>query len=178
VIVALAGRRVDPASDDKPRFPLSNVAIVRARLFEALQQPGISTLVSSAACGADLLALEVARAMGLRCRVILPFAPHRFCESSVTDRSGEWGPMFDDVVAAAGGRGDLVVLDLDASDADEAYRATNRRILDEAQVLAGGAEVRAIVVWDGVRRGQVDMTADFLEEAGRRGIPVSVVSTL
>ncbi len=77
-----------------------------------------------------------------------------------------------------GGEAISVVLDLDASEGDQAYRATNRRILDEAQVLAGGTEVKAIVVWDGVRRGEVDMTADFLEEAERRGIPVSVVSTL
>lgn len=178
MIAALAGRRVDSGSDEKPRFPLSNVASVRARLFEALQQPGIGTLVSSAACGADLLALEVARAIGLRRRVILPFPLQRFCDTSVTDRSGEWGPMFDEAVADAGRRGDLVVLDLDASQGDQAYRATNKRILDEAQVLAGGTEVKAIVVWDGVRRGEVDMTADFLEEAERRGIPVSVVSTL
>jgi hypothetical protein len=152
--------------------------MVRARLFEALQHPGISTLVSSAACGADLLALEVARTIGLRRRVILPFPPHRFCETSVTDRPGDWGPVFDDAVAEAERRGDLVVLGLGAAEADDAYRATNRRILDEAQVLAGGADVTAIVVWDGVRRGEVDMTADFLEEAERRGIPVSVVSTL
>jgi hypothetical protein len=143
-----------------------------------LQHPGIGTLVSSAACGADLIALEVAGAIGLRRRVILPFPPHRFCETSVTDRRGEWGPMFDAVVADAERRGDLVVLDFDPCDRDEAYLATNRRILDEAQRLAGGAEVKAIVVWDGVRRGGVDMTADFLDEAGRRAIPVSVVSTL
>jgi hypothetical protein len=120
----------------------------------------------------------VAKAIGLRRRVILPFPPQRFCDTSVTDRSGEWGPLFDEAVADARRRGDLVVLGLDAGDTDDAYRAANRRILDEAQELAVGAGVKAIVVWDGVRRGEVDMTADFLEEAERRGIPVSVVSTL
>lgn len=176
--VALAGRRIDSASDGTPRFPLANLAIVRGRLLQALQQSRAGTLVCSAACGADLLALEVAGSIGMRRRVILPFDPDRFRATSVTDRPGEWGPLFDGIVDDVERQGDLIVLRLDPATCEEAYRATNQRVLDEARMFAPPADLRAIVVWDGERRNGMDVTAEFMAEARRRGVPVSVVSTL
>src|SRR6476646_7796432 len=57
---ALAGRRIDAADSEKSRFPLANVSLVRDRLRELFIKRGVDTLVCSAACGADLVALEVA----------------------------------------------------------------------------------------------------------------------
>jgi hypothetical protein len=41
-----------------------------------------TALVCSGACGADLLALDVAGALGLRRRLVLPFEPDRFHQNS------------------------------------------------------------------------------------------------
>jgi len=178
LIIALAGRRVDSADAKKPRFPLRNVERVRTRVREVLKEKGATALLSSAACGADLIALSEAGELGLRRRVILPFERRRFRETSVTDRPGEWGPLYDQVLDAVEAAGDLVILQ-NVSD-DEAYSAANRAILDEAVALARTAQKPpiAVLIWDGVSRGVGDLTEEFGAEARRRGLAVTEVRTI
>ena len=179
-VVALAGRRVDAAGTQPPRFPLENVPVVRKRLAALLAGEGAAALVCSAACGADLVALEEAERLGLRRRIVLPFAPERFRETSVVDRPGEWGPVFDRLVAAARGAGDLVVLD--AGEGDAAYAAANEAIVREARTLvqAGGAAQRlvAVLVWEGAARAGTDATAGFRNLAAKAGFEERSVATL
>ena len=86
-VVALAGRRID-APDAPIRFSPRSVESVRGLLRAYFTEGGASCLVSSAACGADLLALDVAGSLDMRRRVVLPYSPERFRETSVTDRKG------------------------------------------------------------------------------------------
>jgi len=65
MIIALAGRRVDSADAKDPRFPLGNVERVRRLARAVLEEKGATALVSSAACGADLIALSEAGQLGL-----------------------------------------------------------------------------------------------------------------
>src|SRR5689334_9119389 len=109
-VIALAGRRIDAPGAEPPRFPLGNVPLVRRRLAALLSAEHAAVLVCSAACGADLIALQEAERLGLRRRIVLPFPPERFRKTSVTDRPGDWGPVFDRLVAAAEAAGDLVIL--------------------------------------------------------------------
>ncbi len=108
MVIALAGRRIDPPDIANPAFPLANVDAVRIRLREFFQAQSAAALVCSAACGADLLALDVAGTLGIRRRVVLPFAAERFRETSVTDRPGDWGSIFDRVIADARSRSEPV----------------------------------------------------------------------
>ncbi len=144
-----------------------------------------TVLVSSAACGADLLALEIAGKLGLRRRVILPFRPERFREACVIDRPGEWGALFDQVIADVQRNGDLVLLD-EKEVEKETFLSTNRVILDEAQRLVpqsasrtdvSESKVLAVIVWDGQPGKGVDITLDFANEARARSIPVAEVFT-
>ena len=180
-VVALAGRRVDAPGTEPPRFPLENVPVVRERLAELLTRERAAALVCSAACGADLVALEEAERLGLRRRIVLPFAPERFRETSVVDRPGDWGGAFDRLVAAASAAGDLVVLD--AGEGDAAYAAANEAIIREAQALArgsGGAPRRpvAVVGWDGSARAGTDATAGFRNLVAKAGFDERSVGTL
>ena len=178
MIIALAGRRVDTADAKEPRFPLRNVESVRTRARAVLKEEGATALVSSAACDADLIALSEAGQLGLRRRVILPFERRRFRETSVTDRPGEWGPLYDQVLDAVEAAGDLVILQ-NGSD-DEAYSAANRAILDEAVAMAKAVHqsATAVLIWDGVSRGDKDLTEEFGAEARKRGLAVTQVRTL
>jgi len=178
MIIALAGRRVDSADAKEPRFPLQNVESVRARARAVFREKGATTLVSSAACGADLIALSEAGQLGLRRRVILPFERRRFRETSVTDRPGEWGPLYDQVLDAMEAEGDLVILQNGSE--DEAYSAANRAILDEAVELAEAIHesATAVLIWDGVSRGDHDLTEEFGAEARKRGLAVTEVRTI
>ena len=176
-VVAVAGRRIDAPDASVTRFPLSNLERVRQLIASVLGSQPVSAVISSGACGADLLALDVARTAGMRRRVILPFAIDRFRGSSVVDRPGDWGPLFDGLVAAAAAHDDLVILQ--AGDGDQAFAATNLAILDEGERLATttGARRRALIVWDGASRGGDDLTDQFRTEAVARGWNVEEIRT-
>jgi hypothetical protein len=190
-VVALAGRRVDAPDADTPRFPPENVGLVRERLGSFLEDRRATTLVCSAACGADLVALEAAEALGLRRRIVLPFDPERFRETSVVDRPGDWGPLYDRLIEAVTRAGDLMVLE-DAAEGGTAYAAANERILDEALRLAGVSvgsgpkpsghvppeRALAVIVWDGRSRGNDDATEQFAASARRRGLTTEEIFTL
>lgn len=192
MIVISAGRRIDAADAAEARFPLKNVDAVARAIRSRLEDLGANTLVCSAACGADLIALKEAGELGVRRRVVLPFKPARFRRTSVTDRPGtpawDWGAIFDRLIRAASERGDLVIA---RSPADEtaAYAATNNGIISEAQKLArevaarsdgeeGRARIVAVVIWEGVSRGVDDLTAEFAAAARKAGIPVEQINTL
>ena len=182
-VVALAGRRIDLPEAQVPRFPLENVQEVGRRIYQAFCKTHAVTLVCSAACGADLVALEQAKQLGLRRRIVLPFAPERFRETSVVDRPGGWGPVYDQHVAATAAAGDLLVLDA-ATGGDAAYAAANEAIVREAQALARTAQpgrphsLIAILVWEGAPRPGSDATARFRDLTRRAGFEQQSVSTL
>jgi hypothetical protein len=178
-IVALAGRRIDETSSTFAQFPLANVAVVRQRIESELRRLRTRILVSSAACGADLLALDVGGELGIVRRVILPFDAARFRTTSVTDRPGDWGPLFDQVVAQLRAVGAVTVLNGDPDGAGR-YAAVNTRILDEAQSVSAETadEAVAVLVWEGESRGEDDMTGAFGREAQVRNLPVVHVLTL
>ncbi len=177
VIVALAGRRTDPLGAAQARFPVENLATVAMRVQRMLVRLRPLALVSSAACGADLVGLDVARKLRIRRRIVLPFGTTLFRDSSVTDRPGDWSDRFDVHIMETSGSHDLVVLGL--GQGDYAYRVATQRILDEATALGGTAgNVTAIVLWEGTSRGAGDITLDFAARARSRRIPVLSINTL
>ncbi len=141
------------------------------------------TLVCSAACGADLVALEQAERLGLRRCIVLPLAPARFRESSVVDRPGDWGPVYDRQIAAAAAAHDLIVLDL-TTEGDAAYAAANAAIIRKAQALARSAQrdelnrLIAMLVWEGAPRSGTDATARFRDLTRNAGFEEQSVPTL
>lgn len=179
MVIAVAGRRIDAADTSTPRFPLQNVPIVERRLDELLERLTARGLVGSAACGADLIALTLAGRRKMRRRVVLPSLQEKFRTTSVTDRPGEWGPVYDQVLAELAPTRDIVVLG-ERTDGDEAYLAANHAILDEAARLARDSkgDVVAVLVWEGAPRSGDDITAAFGDEARKRGWRVEQVLTL
>jgi hypothetical protein len=178
MIIAFAGRRVDAPGSDEVRFPAENVDAVREKIRAALIEANAEGLVCAAACGADLLALEVAGDLGLRRRVVLPYAKDRFRKSSVVDRPGDWGRRFDRILAEVEASGDVTINNYE--EAEDAYFAANHDILDTAEDFAESRkqEIGALVAWNGVSRGEEDVTAHFLEEAKGRGLRVGEVLTV
>lgn len=187
-VVALGGRRIDAEPTSTPRFPFDQVDRVGMEIADQLRRTQAVALVCSAACGADLIALETTQKMGLPTRIILPFPAARFRETSVVDRPRPefWGSMFDRVISAARAHGDLI--ELDAAEADDAaYSMTNGVIIREAKKLAGikarersigPLRLIALVVWDGASRGPDDNTNKFVELARESGFRIEQVLTL
>jgi tetratricopeptide (TPR) repeat protein len=177
-VTALAGRRIDAADAQDPRFPARNEEVVKQRIRNMLVATASNGMVSSAACGADILALECAEKLSLRRRVVLPFSRERFRSTSVVDRGEEWGARFDAILDKLA-MSDIVELNLDGNE-EEAYAAANTSILDEASKLAeaDGQSVLAAAVWNGVARGDSDLTVAFQKLAAARDMKIVSVPTL
>jgi hypothetical protein len=178
MIIALAGRRIDAPDAERARFPLANTTLVSERLRRLFHDSAATALVSSAACGADLIALSVAGSLGMRRRIVLPFDAQRFRKQSVNDRPGDWGRLYDEILEEVRTKKDLVVLDYHGLP-DAAYAAANGVILNEAASLSLDLHevVRPVLVWEGEPRGRDDLTQAFGQEAERRGLRVVEVLT-
>jgi hypothetical protein len=175
-VAAVAGRRVD-APGAPARFPAGAVPVVAAAVKAFLAGHGVVAVVASAACGADIVALEAALELGIRTRIVLPFERGRFRRTSVEDRGIEWGSRYQAVIERADGQGDLVVLDDAKGSDDDAYARANARILAETLDLAHLSHARciALAIWDEKPRSGTDATRDFLEAAKGQGmIPFSI----
>ena len=181
MIIALAGRRIDASDAQERRFPLDQVPVVRQRLQELFVRRNASGLVCSGACGADLLALDVAGQLGLHRRMVLPYLREQFRKESVTDRPGDWGPLFDRIADAVA-PDDLVVLQ-DAGEGEAAYAAVNTVILEEAAKLAQNQhrataeDVLAVLIWEGTPRPGNDLTAAFAEVARAKHYDIEQILT-
>ncbi len=177
-VVAMAGRRIDAEGAEERRFPPGNESAVAQRIRNLLVGTACQAVVSAAACGADILLLESAGKLGLKRRVVLPFARDRFRTTSVADRGEAWGERFDAILNQLASS-DVVDMKL-TGDNNEAYVQANARIVEEALTL--GAATRryalAMVVWNGFTRGTTDLTDDFRKVALGRGLESISVPTL
>jgi hypothetical protein len=106
--------------------------------------------------------------------VLLPSEPAVFRSSSVVDRPGDWGEMFDRLVK------EVNVEILDVPEGQTGYLETNIRLLERAQTLASSNNTvaRALVIWNKKSRGPDDVTGHFLEQARLRKMTVVEISTL
>jgi hypothetical protein len=177
-VLAVSGRRIDPATADEPRFPAENEALVAHRIRDMMLSTTTQVVVCSGACGVDILALEAAGELGLSRRLVLPFPRQKFRATSVADRGEDWGRRFDAILQELPGE-HVVELTVPQSN-DEAFAAANSKILDQAEGLAsaGGRRALAMVVWNGLSRGPTDWTDQFRKLAVDRKLEVIPVSTL
>lgn len=180
-VIALAGRRVDAADAPEPRFPLRNVPKVRTEIAELFRPGAVRALVCSAASGADLLALDAAGDAGIKRYVVLPFDRATFRSTSVVDRPGDWGRLFDRIVSEIDHQGGLEIGSGDPDD-PEVYLQANERIVRRALELASETGPLsphvAVVVWEGAPRGTDDVTDDFRRRAEMAGFESRFVLTL
>jgi len=177
VVFAIAGRRIDAIDTLRPAFPLEEVEKVKTQLLHLLTEHRAQAIVTSAACGADLIAIQVAEELDLHCHIVLPFDAAVFRNVSVTDRPGNWGDLFDLAIARAKADGALTILDLPFS--DPAFAATSQIILEEAIRLGEtyACPTAVILIWDRKFRPN-DYTQLLGTLATERGIQVFEVLTV
>ncbi len=177
MIAVLAGRRIDAPDAKEKRFSLEMKDVVFERICKLFRERNVKVLVSSAACGADLLAQKAARELKIRRHIVLPFSRRRFRKTSVIDRPGEWGELFDEICSEVKRDGNLIVLGKH-KDEKAAYAAVTDKILELAEDLQRKNEtVKAVIVWEGKAKDGDDETAAFEEKARLRNIIVKEILT-
>ncbi len=136
VLFVHAGNRPDIPGRADERFPVQDVAPVRAcvhRLIDVLSPTGV---VSAASAGADLIVLEAALELAVPVHVVVPIERTEFVVRSVADAGAVWVRRFDHVVrAAADAPNTLFEARAVASDGWE--RRANAVIIERARHLAG-----------------------------------------
>ena len=180
MIITLSGRRIDKEGADVARFPFNNISRVKEQIAKLFTSLSPSILVCSGACGSDLLALQVAGDLNIRRGVVLPFDPEVFKKTSVTDRPGNWGHLFDSISHKVKKEEGLVVKNYSEND-KEVYRKTNIDILERAKELATKYAVRdlaVVIVWDGNAKEEDDTTKHFKREAEKRNFQLTEIKTL
>src|SRR5687767_2804955 len=95
MIVALAGRRIDNLYTSEVRFPHSQISNVKKLLDDFFTSNKVTQLICAGACGADLVAIEVALGRKIKVTMVLPFDAATFRNESVVDRGEEWGNAFE-----------------------------------------------------------------------------------
>jgi class 3 adenylate cyclase len=98
-VVAVSGHMIDAPDRPEPRFPAAleaRVAVAIRQYLAGLREPIIYT---SAACGADLICIEAALAIGAEVNVVLPFDHDDFVRVSVAVGGAGWVRRFDDALA-------------------------------------------------------------------------------
>jgi len=100
--------------------------------------------------------------------VLLPAQPEQFRKTSVTDRPGDWGTLYDKVLKTA------KIEVLNVPDNQEGYLETNLKLLDKAEALAREyhTSTKALVIRNETLRGPDDVTGHFLTQARLRKMPV------
>ena len=179
MIIVVAGRRTDAYDAKDKRFPLENTKHVKDEIKKLFKSTLARTIISSGACGADLIAMQVAQESNLEKIMILPFDENNFRKISVTDRPGDWHLIYDPLIEKLKGTEGLVVLNYSVAD-PLAFEKTNMVILDKAFELSGKTSqpVMALIVWDGIAKNANDTTLHFKNEALKRGFLVNEIKTI
>ncbi len=94
-VIAFAGHMIDAPERAPSRFPAALEADVAAALRSQLESMRTPIVYTSAACGADLICIEQALAVGAEVNVVLPFARDDFVRTSVAPGGAEWVARFD-----------------------------------------------------------------------------------
>ncbi|MGH3913430.1 MAG: hypothetical protein ACRDTC_08470 [Pseudonocardiaceae bacterium] len=174
-IVVASGHLIDAPDRKELRFPPHAEPAVTAQIRQLLERWSIGSrdlVVTGGARGADLIAAEQALARGANVTLLLAFPPEEFIERSVILPDSDWSARFEAVRERAT---TLVATEVFGPAGEESpYVRTNRWLLDHAQAL--DVPMRAIAVWDGRTGDKAGGTADFVAQARRREVAVTVVN--
>jgi hypothetical protein len=180
MVIALAGRRIDAPDSKSVRFPLTSVFKVKKDLREFFTSTRPVALVCSGACGADLLALLIAGDLKIQRSMILPFEAAVFRSTSVIDRPGDWGELFDEIYERVQKEAGVTILN-NSIDDKEAFEKTNIEILNQAEIIAekfgSVKDITAVIVWEGSPKEENDTTNHFMQEGIKRGFTIKEIKT-
>jgi hypothetical protein len=155
-VVVVSGHMVDAPGRKAPRFPQSEVERVTREIRGVLAQWNVgadTTVVTSGARGADIVAAEEARARGARLRLVLALEPDVFEERSVAIAGTDWAARFRALLPQA-------EVEVVGGSDDDVFARTNQRIIELAQELT--PRPHAIIVWNGEEGDGPGGTSDFV----------------
>ncbi len=174
-VLVFTGHMVDAEGRQEPRFPPHYESAVRQAINATVQAIQPIAAYGSAACGADILCLEVMQEQGIEIHVVLPFPPEEFRKVSVDVAPGNWGPRFDRLLATANSV--TITSDHRASGSNAPFEYSNLVMTGLGQLRAHllDTSLRGLGIWDGAGRGGAGGSASMVAVWERTGIAVDHV---
>jgi len=173
-VFLFSGHTMDAPDRKEARFPLQKEEAAAKRLAEALEQLGAGpedVAYCQGAAGGDLLFFEACQRLGVRCRMLLPFAEAEFIERSVLpSAAGEkWRDRFYATKDRCEVREAPTELGPDPEDTDP-FERCNLWLLYSA-LACGMDKVRFVCLWNGAagdgRGGTEHMYSEVKRRTGR-----------
>jgi hypothetical protein len=170
------GHMVDLPGRQETRFPQEAEPAawlaIRSRIEQARQRTnGRIVGIASGARGGDLLFHDACRLFGIERRMVLPFPPEAFVDSSVAGvPNGGWEAKFWDNWRSLSEAERIVVHQVKQPDS---YAECNHRMVGLADELAGAYEV--IALWDGKPGDGPGGTWDHVEALRGMGAKLDII---
>ena len=176
-VVAFTGHLLDAPGRRSPRFPAEAAPSVRRSIESLLESMGAGIGYSSAACGADVLFLEVLQERGGESNVVLPFDRPDFFAASVAFAGEEWVRRAERVLAKSV-RVDQATRGKYNAD-DLLFFYANSLIIGKAILRSRFLETEPhlLAVWDGKDNRAVGGTAEFIRIWKNFRLPLTVINS-
>jgi class 3 adenylate cyclase len=175
-VVVFVGHMIDQPGRPVPRFPSSIERTVCEALRERLIKMNAGIGFSSAACGSDVLFLEVLSELGGEAHIVLPYQKELFFRDSVDIIPGaDWEERAQRALEHTV---DVVtVSDQKLAIGSISFEYANEVLLGLAAARAGylDAELKPLAIWDGRLGDGPGGTASTIELWRKLGYDVSVI---
>ena len=176
--ILFTGHMVDLPGRAIPRFPQGAEPAAWRAIHAAVENArrrakGRIVGISSGARGGDLLFQDACRLFGIERRMVLPFPPAAFIETSVAGvPNGGWEAKFEDNWSSLG-EGEREIL-LPAQD-DKGYALCNQRMVELAKELAPAYEL--IALWNGQTGDGPGGTEEYVKNVRGIGGRIEIIDT-
>ena len=174
-IVAFTGHMIDSPGRKVPRFPPVLEERVKDAIRSALDyfDPGIG--YSSAACGSDILFLELMQERKAETNVVLPFELEEFLQVSVNFAGDQWQTRADQVLARCTQR--VQATEGKYLGDDLLFDYANHVIMGKALLRSSMLETDTalVAVWDPKSSAATGGTSDFVQTWESKNLPMHII---
>jgi hypothetical protein len=153
LVVVFSGHLTDEPDRPSPRFPPERETAVRRGLAEVLDRWEIGPNdvgICGGARGGDILFAELCLERGAEVYLCVSLPPERFLDTSVRAEGTDWEHRFLALLDHPRVIAEIAAWPIDG-DPDEAFTATNFRLIDVARNAGGTDGFRALLLWDEFR---------------------------
>jgi hypothetical protein len=175
-VIVVTGHMTDAPERAQPRFPESQVPIVRQHvneLFDAWTLDSQDLVICGGARGSDLICAELARVRGATVWMLLARPVRDFADESVAGSEGGWIDAFYDALQRCPSW-DLSQLG-PVPQGDEVFVRTNEWMLDVAEAQATIGPPIVLAIWDQLSAPSAGGSGDLVAKARERHVHVEVI---
>ena len=170
-VLVFTGHMIDAPERKEQRFPQQMAEEVRRRIRSKIERLRPAAAYGSAACGADILCLEVVRELGGELHIVLPFPAEQFRPASVEFcGQGDWGDRFQRLLDDASEV--MVISEKPPPSGASTFEYANLVMTGLARLRSQvlDTNLHGLAIWDGSIAGDVGGTSSVVDMWRRYGV--------